>query len=204
MPDDLQSLCDLVELRAAKDHTPLARLWERVFAAIRDGQLDFGFPDEFKSEYGSLKHRIPLPRPWAPEDHVTEIETLCTSALSAIENGDAFPPWGQLWVRRMLVSAAAFDRALFPARFEPHEQSPPRAVANSTRDNKSALAAAIKKRLSAGENPAATVPWDQFCDAVRDDTNGWVDRKQRKFKWGYGDKTIKRIVKQVERDKRDK
>jgi hypothetical protein len=111
MPDSLESLCDVVELSATEHRIPLARLWERVFAAIRDGDLDFGFPDEFESAYGNLKHRIPLPRPWAP-DHVPEsqIETLCTSALRAIENGDAFPPWTQLWVRRMLVSAAAFDK----------------------------------------------------------------------------------------------
>jgi hypothetical protein len=116
MPDSLQSLCDLVELRAAKHHIALTRLWKQVFAAIRDGELDFGFPDEFESEYGSLKHRIPLPRPWAP-DQVPEImiETLCDSALRAIESGDAFDPWKQGWVRHMLVSAAAFDKALFPA-----------------------------------------------------------------------------------------
>jgi hypothetical protein len=59
MPDNLESLCDLVELRAAKYRIPLVRLWERVFAAIRDGKLDFGFPDEFESEYGG---RNPPPR----------------------------------------------------------------------------------------------------------------------------------------------
>jgi hypothetical protein len=107
MPDDLESLCDLVELRAAKNHIPLALLWERVFATIRDGQLDFGFPDEFEFEYGG---RNP------PPHYVNQIrETRCVSALAAIENGDAFPPWTQLWVRRMLVSAAAFDKVLFPA-----------------------------------------------------------------------------------------
>jgi hypothetical protein len=107
MPDSLESLCDLVELRAAEHPTPLARLWERVFAAIRDGKLDFGFPDELELEYGGRNpppHRVNYIR-----------ETLCVSALRAIENGDAFPPWTQLWVRRMLVSAAAFDKVLFSA-----------------------------------------------------------------------------------------
>ena len=108
MPDNLERLCDLVELRAAKHRTPLVRLWARVFAAIRDGKLDFGFPDEFELEYGG---RNP------PPHHVNYIrETQCDSALRAIENGDAFPPWTQLWVRRMLVSATAFEKALFPAR----------------------------------------------------------------------------------------
>ena len=107
MPDDLVSLCDLVEVRAMEYRIPLVRLWERVFAAIRDGKLDFGFPDEFESEYGGRNpppHRV---------KHIRENQ--CVSALSAIENCDAVPPWSQLWVRRMLVSEAAFDKALFPA-----------------------------------------------------------------------------------------
>jgi hypothetical protein len=103
VPGNLESVCDLVERRAGKNNIPLARLWERVFAAIRDGKLDFGFPDEFKSEYGGHNH----------VKYIREIQ--CISALSAIENGDAFDPWKQLWVRRMLVSAAAFDKTLFPA-----------------------------------------------------------------------------------------
>jgi hypothetical protein len=105
MPDSPKSLCDLVELWAAKNHIPLARAWKRVFAAIRDGKLDFGFPDEFKAEYGG---RNP------PQRYVNYIrETQCVNALFAIENGDAFPPWTQLWVQRMLVSEAAFDET-FP------------------------------------------------------------------------------------------
>jgi hypothetical protein len=107
MPDNLESLCDLVEIRAAKYRIPFAQLWERVFAAIRDGKLDFGFPDEFEAEYGG---RNP------PPQYVNHIrKQLCVNALFAIENGDAFDPWKQLWVRRMLVSAAAFDKTLFPA-----------------------------------------------------------------------------------------
>src|SRR5258708_21227036 len=116
MPDNLESLCDLAERRAVEHRKPLARLFERVFAAIRDGKLDFAYPDEFERDYGSLKHRIPLVLPWAPDDAPkNHIEILCTSALRAIENGDAFPPWTQGWVRRILVSAAAFDKTLFPA-----------------------------------------------------------------------------------------
>jgi|SRR5258708_27956325 hypothetical protein len=116
MPDNLESLCDLAERRAVEHRKPLARLFERVFAAIRDGKLDFAYPDEFERDYGSLKHRIPLVLPGAPDDAPkTHIEILCTGALRAIENGDAFDPWKQPWVQRMLVSAAAFDRELFPA-----------------------------------------------------------------------------------------
>jgi hypothetical protein len=109
MPDDLESLCDLVEVRAAKHRIPLARLWKRVFAAIRDGKLDFGFPDEFEFEYGG---RNP------PPHYVNHIrETQCVNALFAIENGDAFDPWKQGWVQRMLVSEVAFDTT-FPEEIE--------------------------------------------------------------------------------------
>jgi hypothetical protein len=107
MPANLVSLCDLVELRAAKHHIPLVRLWKLVFAAIRDAKLDFGYPDEFESEYGGHN-----PPPHYVK-HIREVQ--CVNALSAIENGDAFAPWSQLWVQRMLVSAGAFDKTLFPA-----------------------------------------------------------------------------------------
>jgi hypothetical protein len=106
MPDDLKSLYDLVEIRAATHRIPLARLWEQVFAAIRDGKLDFGFPDEFELEYGGRN-----PPPHCVE-HIRK--TRCVEALSAIKNSDAFEPWKQLWVRRMLVAPETFEGA-FPA-----------------------------------------------------------------------------------------
>ena len=46
----------------------------------------------------------------------------------------------------------------------------------------------IRKRLP------RTVPWDEFCDSVRDTCNGWRDKKKRKAGWGFGDKQIKRIA----------
>src|SRR5262249_9200575 len=95
-----------VELRALEYRIPLARLWEKVFAAIRDGKLDFGFPDEFKFAYGG---RNP------PPDYVEHIrKNRCVNALLAIKNGDAVDPWKELWVRRMLVSPETFDKT-FPA-----------------------------------------------------------------------------------------
>jgi hypothetical protein len=106
MQDNLESLCDLVQIRAMKHHIPFARLWKRVFVAIRDGQLDFGFPDEFEHEYGG---RNPPP-PYVK--HIREIQ--CVNALFAIQNGE--DPWMGMWVRRMLVSATAFDTILFPLR----------------------------------------------------------------------------------------
>jgi hypothetical protein len=89
-----------------------------VFVAIRDGKLDFAYPDEFEAEYGGRnpsEHHVRLIRGPLYDPAGRKLVSGCDSALSAIKNGDAFPPWTQLWVRRMLVSAAAFDRALFPA-----------------------------------------------------------------------------------------
>jgi hypothetical protein len=40
-----------------------------------------------------------------------------------------------------------------------------------------------------------TVPWDEFCDGVRDACNGWVVvKKKRKPALRFGDKQIKRIA----------
>jgi hypothetical protein len=51
-----------------------------------------------------------------PPDCVEHIRgNLCVNALFAIKNGDAFGPWKAPWVQAMLVSAAAFDKVLFPA-----------------------------------------------------------------------------------------
>jgi len=57
-----------------------------------------------------------------------------------------------------------------------------------------ALNAAIKRRLESGEDPGRNIPWDTFCVKVRDDCNGWTNRKQNKAKNGFGDKTIQRRV----------
>jgi hypothetical protein len=102
LPDNLESLCDLVELRAVKDGIPLAQAWKLVFAAIRDGKLDFAYPDG-------------KPSPDYAEKVIRK--TQCVNALFAIEHPEASPcdpflPWGRLWVRRMLVSTAAFEALL--------------------------------------------------------------------------------------------
>jgi hypothetical protein len=71
----------------------------------------------------------------------------------------------------------------------------------STHSDRSGLAVAVKKRLDAGAQPGRTVQWTTFCGAVRDDCNGWIDRKQGTAKRGYSDKTIERIAKEVQTDK---
>jgi hypothetical protein len=74
------------------------------------------------------------------------------------------------------------------------------------RTRRTALETAIKTRPEASEQPGVTVQWRQFCDDVRDDADGWADRKQGKVKWGYSAKTINRIVKEQRQrpDKQDK
>jgi hypothetical protein len=68
------------------------------------------------------------------------------------------------------------------------------------------LAEAIS-HLMKTHQPGRTVPWDAFCDTIRDNCDGWRDRKDRKPKRGFGDKTIKRFVKFLRsgrlKDKRD-
>jgi hypothetical protein len=125
------------------------------------------------------------------------------------------------WIPRRLFKQWLIRRGLpSPPRFEPREPTQdergestpayaqpsllPSPEPNPERDNERALAAAIKKRLSAGEEPGVTVQWNQFCDAIRDAADGWADPKKTKLKRGYGDKTIKRIVAQVRMDKQDK
>ena len=78
-----------------------------------------------------------------------------------------------------------------PARFEPQQQ--PETKRETLRH---LLETAIAKQLSAGKLPGTggTESWDPFCDSVRDDCDGWKDRRKRKPKRGYGDRTIKRLV----------
>jgi hypothetical protein len=61
---------------------------------------------------------------------------------------------------------------------------------------------AVAQLMEEGTQPASTVPWDQFCDLIRDRCNGWKDRKNRVPKRNFSDKTIKRIVSSL-KDKGD-
>jgi hypothetical protein len=57
---------------------------------------------------------------------------------------------------------------------------------------------AIRKRLENGERPGSIVTWDRFCDAIRDDCEGWKgDPKRREPKRGYSDRTIKRACRDL-------
>jgi hypothetical protein len=140
MPNNPENLCGLVQRRAVKHGMSLDELWKLVFAAIRDGKLDFEFPSG--SPYRRLKDRIALAQLWTPDVvPTTEIEMRCNDALRAIENRDAVTPWTQPWVRDMLVSAAAFDKVLFSAH--PKQQPGPDPLVDP-------LADFIKKKYPTG------------------------------------------------------
>jgi hypothetical protein len=58
------------------------------------------------------------------------------------------------------------------------------------------LSNAIRNLLKT-EQPGRTIQWNAFCDKVRDNCDGWKDRKNCVSKRGFGDKTIKRVVKSL-------
>ena len=58
------------------------------------------------------------------------------------------------------------------------------------------LAEAIT-HLMKTHQPGRTIAWDLFCDTVRDNCDGWKDRKNRNSKRGFSDKTINRFVKSL-------
>jgi hypothetical protein len=53
---------------------------------------------------------------------------------------------------------------------------------------------AIALRLKKGAQPGQDQSWKAFCDAVRDDTNGWTQGADRRPKRGFSDKAIQRAV----------
>jgi hypothetical protein len=58
----------------------------------------------------------------------------------------------------------------------------------------STLASAIKNKLGQGLIPGNTITWALFCADVRDDADGWINKRDGKPKRGFGDRTIRRIV----------
>jgi hypothetical protein len=58
----------------------------------------------------------------------------------------------------------------------------------------------IRKHLQNGNAPGSTIRWKSFCDKVRDDCDGWADKKERRSKRGYSDKSIQRAVRLIKGD----
>jgi hypothetical protein len=55
----------------------------------------------------------------------------------------------------------------------------------------------VRNVLAAGMNPPSTITWKAFCDRVRDDADGWLDKKEGTLKRGFDEKTIKRDVEKI-------
>jgi hypothetical protein len=53
----------------------------------------------------------------------------------------------------------------------------------------------IKVLLAEGLNPPRNIAWKSFCDRVREECNGW--RKPGKPAWGFSDKQIQRLFKEL-------
>ena len=98
------------------------------------------------------------------------------------------PPWSAL--RSVLVNEPKFwnwvNHALRTA-----EQNNAVVVAAPS------ICIVVVQLLKEGKQPGSTILWKAFCDDVRDRCEGWKDRKHRVPKRGFGEKTIKRIVKKA-------
>jgi hypothetical protein len=58
--------------------------------------------------------------------------------------------------------------------------------------------AAIRRLLAEGVIPPTNIPWEQFCDRVRDECNGWMgEGRTRTPSWGFNDRTIRDAVGRV-------
>ena len=53
---------------------------------------------------------------------------------------------------------------------------------------------AVRQAIDGGMIPPSTTSWPDFCDYIRDVADGWIDRKARKPKRGFGERHIKRDV----------
>jgi hypothetical protein len=60
---------------------------------------------------------------------------------------------------------------------------------------------AIALRLKKGAQPGQDQSWKKFCDAIRDDANGWTQGADRRPKRGFSDKAIQRAASKLRKDK---
>ena len=97
------------------------------------------------------------------------------------------PPWSAL--RSVLVNEPKFWNWVDHA-FHADEQN--KAVGTAAPSICTVVVQLLKED---DKQPARTISWKEFCDLVRDRCGGWRDRKHGIKKRGFGDKTIKRIVK---------
>jgi hypothetical protein len=118
MPDNLESLSDLVETRAAQHGTPQRRLWEWALTAIQDGTLGYEFSkDDFFIRTWRRDHKLHADnradhKRNADKDLADLVRAKIRDALSFLRlfNLDPCKRWGHF--RRLMISAAVFDRWL--------------------------------------------------------------------------------------------
>jgi hypothetical protein len=72
---------------------------------------------------------------------------------------------------------------------------------SSKKERRADFHKAIALRLKKGAQPGQDQPWKTFCDAIRDDTDGWTQGADRRPKRGFSDKAIQRAVSDLRKDK---
>ena len=104
--------------------------------------------------------------------------------------------WRSLGINPQDGSAVATDGTqFFSIHVKEVAPSPNSETAAGTNVQATALGTAVERCLGDLGRPPENVSWSKFCDAVRDECNGWKkDRKQGEYKRGYSDKTIARCV----------
>jgi hypothetical protein len=113
-------------------------------------------------------------------------------------NGEVSSDDLEFWVAQKLAVVSPVERATASrAQFETvcglAEQIEPAEQSDSALSDPPRIAA-VRKALAAGMNPPSTISWTAFCDYIRDDADGWLDKKEGTLKRGFDEKTIKRDV----------
>jgi hypothetical protein len=123
--DDLESLYDLVEARAAQHGISQRGLWKRVLTAILNGALGYEFSDEWikAAEHplsGDNKTRVAFS--YEHWDKFLKGERI-PGALRELEYSDLI---GLGWTRQLMIPAAVFDEWLKVDQSGSHPKKPAR------------------------------------------------------------------------------
>ena len=125
------------------------------------------------------------PEAWQRGDH--------RSINGEVSSGDL-----EFWVAQKLAIVSPVERATgsrpqFETACGLAEQIEPAEPSDSALSDPPRIAA-VRNALAAGMNPPSTISWTAFCDHIRDDADGWLDKKEGTLKRGFDEKTIKRDV----------
>jgi hypothetical protein len=116
LPDNLETLCHLVETRAAKHGIVRLYLWEWALIAVRDGLLPYKvsgvwknvnpLDDAIEDDQLSSQH-LPSERP--PSEHEHRTVRAKAGWYLADKRDDPFQSW---WWKQLLIAPEAFDKWL--------------------------------------------------------------------------------------------